>query len=51
MKKVMKNIFLKLMFQYPENLNDLHNDIPFLPKRMKTEKFGKVVGNLHNKKI
>ena len=50
MKKVMKDILLKLMFQYPEKLNDLHNDISFLPERMKTKKVEKLVGNLHDKK-
>ena len=33
---VMKDIFLKL--KYLENLYSLHNDLPFLPERMKIEK-------------
>ena len=24
--------------QYPENLHELHNDLPFLPERIKTRK-------------
>ena len=35
--------------QYPENLNNLHNDLPFLPERMKIEKVEKLVANLHDK--
>ena len=35
--------------QYPKELNELHNDLPFLSERMKFEKFGKLVTNLHDK--
>ena len=35
--------------QYPENLDNLHNDLPFLPKRMKIEKTEKLVAYLHDK--
>ena len=28
---------------------ELHNDLPFLPERMKLEKVEKIVANLHNK--
>ena len=41
--------FLEVDVQYPEKLHDLHNDVPFLPERMKTEKVGKLVTNLHDK--
>ena len=27
--------FLEADVQYPENLHDLHNNLPFLPKRIK----------------
>ena len=37
----MKDIFSKL--------HELHNDLPFLPKRMKIEKVKKLVNNLHDK--
>ena len=35
--------------QYLENLNSLHNDLPFLPERRKIEKVRKLVANLHDK--
>ena len=38
--------FLQVDFQYLEKLHELHND---LPERMKTEKFEKLVANLHDK--
>ena len=37
--------FLEVDFQYLENLHNL----PFLPERMKMEKFEKLVANLHDK--
>ena len=30
--------FLEINVQYPEKLRDLHNDLPFLPERIKIEK-------------
>ena len=36
--------------RYPENLYDLHSDLPFLPERMKINKCTKLVCNLHDKK-
>ena len=47
MRKVMKDTFLKLRFNIQKNLHDLHNDLPFLPERMTTEKSEKLVANLH----
>ena len=35
--------------QYPEKLHDIHNDLPFLPERMKIEKVEKLISNLHDK--
>ena len=32
--------------QYPEKMHNLHNDLPFFPERMKTQKFEKLVANL-----
>ena len=39
--------FLEVDVQYP--LHELHNDLPFLPERMKIEKTEKLVTNLHDK--
>ena len=41
--------FLQVDVQYLEKLHDLHNDLPFLPERMKIEKVEKLVANLHDK--
>ena len=35
--------------QYPKKLRELHNDLEFLPERMKIEKIEKLVTNLHEK--
>ena len=35
--------------EYPENLHDLHSDLPFSPERMKIDKYKKLVSNLYNK--
>ena len=37
MKKV-KFYFLEVHVQYLEKLHELHNDLPFLPKRIKIER-------------
>ena len=31
--------FLEVDVQYLEQLHEFHNDLPFIPERMKTEKF------------
>ena len=36
--------------RYPENLHDLHRDLPFLPERMKINKCTKLICNLYDKK-
>ena len=41
--------FHEVDLQYPEKLHEFHNDLPFLPKRMKIEKVKEVVTNLHDK--
>ena len=38
--------FYEVDVQYPENLNNLLNELPFLPQRMKIEKVEKLVVNL-----
>ena len=35
---------------YPENVHDLHSNLPFLPERMKINKCTKLVCNLYDKK-
>ena len=42
--------FLEIDVQYPQNLYNLHNDLPFLPEKMKNWKVQKFLGNLHDKK-
>ena len=41
--------FLEINKQYPEKLYELHNGLPFLSDKMKIEKVGKIVANLHDK--
>ena len=41
--------FLEVDVQYPEKFHKLHNDLPFLPERMKIAKVEKLVTNLHDK--
>ena len=35
--------------QYPEKLDEIHTDLPFLPERMNIEKFEKLVADFHDK--
>ena len=42
--------FLEVDFQYPEELNELHNGSRFLPERIKIEKVEKLVTNFDDKK-
>ena len=42
--------FLEIDVQYPENLHNLHNDLPFLPERIKIEKVKKSIANFHDEK-
>ena len=41
--------FLEVEVQYLKKLQELHNDLPFIPKRLKIEKAEKLVANLHDK--
>ena len=41
--------FLEVDFHYPEKLHELHNDLSFLPERMKIEEVEKLANNLHDK--
>ena len=57
MKRVMKDIFLESYegyfletdIQYLEKLHERHNDVPFLPERLKIEQVKNVAANLRNK--
>ena len=44
-----KGYFLEVDVQYTEKLQELHNDLPFLPERMKIGKLEKLVASLHDK--
>ena len=46
MTKVLKDIY----FQYLEKLLEVHNDLPFLPERIKIEKVEKLVAILYDYK-
>ena len=35
--------------EYPKNLHDLGNDLPFIPDRMKIKNFRKLVCNMYDK--
>ena len=41
--------FLEVDVEHPKKLFNLHNDLPFLPERKKTEKCNKLVCNIHDK--
>ena len=45
-----KGYILEADVKYPKKLHDLHDDLPFLPKRIKIDKCKKLVCDLHNKK-
>ena len=45
-----KGYIFEVDVKYPKKLNDLHSDLPFLPKRIKIDKGKKLVCDLHNKK-
>ena len=44
-----KGYILEVDVEYPKNLHDFHSDLPFLPERMKINKYSKLVCNLHDK--
>ena len=45
-----KGYIFEVDVKYLRRLNDLHSDLPCFPKRMKIDKFKKLVYNLRNKK-
>ena len=44
-----KAYVLEVDVEYPESICMLHSDLPFLPERMKINKYTKLVCNIHNK--
>ena len=44
-----KEYILEIDVEYPKNLNNLRSDLPFLPERMKINKYGKFVCNFFDK--
>ena len=49
LEKVIKDIFLKLIFNILKKMHELHSDLLVLPERMKIEKVEKLGNNLHDK--
>ena len=47
--KSVNDFFFEVDFQYPENIQNLHYDLPFLPERMKIKKVEKLVADVHDK--
>ena len=45
-----KGYILEVGVKYPKNLHALHEDLPFLPERVKIGKCKKLVCNLYDKK-
>ena len=44
-----KGCILEVDVEYPNNLFNLHSDLPFLPERNKINKCKKLVCSIHNK--
>ena len=44
-----KGYLLEVDVEYPRELHDKHNDLPFMPEKMKINKVEKLVPNLYNK--
>ena len=51
MKKVIKGMFLKQMFNIKKTLHNLHSDLQFLPGKMKIKLCSKLVCSLYDKKL
>ena len=45
-----RGYIVKVDVKYPKHLHDLHRNLPFLPERMKSNKWNKLVCNLDDKK-
>ena len=44
-----KGYIFEVDLEYPKHLHELHSDRPFLPERMKTNKYKKLACNLYDK--
>ena len=44
-----KGYILEVAVEYPKNLFDLHDDLPFLAERKKIKNCAKLIYNIHNK--
>ena len=44
-----KGYLLEVDVEYPEELHEMHNNLPFMPEKMKINKVEKLVPNLYNK--
>ena len=45
-----KGYSLAVDVQYPKKVHNLHSDLPFLPEKLKIEKYNKLVCNVQDKK-
>ena len=45
-----KGHILETDVEFPKDLHDLHNDLLFLPERMKINQYDRLVCNLYDKK-
>ena len=44
-----KGYIFEVDVEYPKNFHDVHSDLPFLPERMKINKYSKLLCNLYDK--
>ena len=44
-----KGYILEVDLEYPKNLHDLHSDLPFLPERMRINRYNKLICHLSDK--
>ena len=49
-EKSNEGYFLQVDIQYPENLHEAHNYLPFLSEIKKADKVKNLIANLHDKK-
>ena len=49
MKMVIQDIFLEVDIDYPKELFNLHEDLPFLPESKKVNQVKELICNIENK--